>query len=158
MERRDDLEALPLYITSQMRTPRPPKKPCAIKKLTDVEFALISLLQNGLTLPHLVYIWDNQPTAEAEVVMAATAAAAEVEVGVATEAVTVGETEVMAAAGAVMAAGHPLLITVLDHDGTTDQDLDPTLLVVIESHFGDIRTEVEYQKYSKQYITTYTFS
>ena len=68
--------------------------------------------------------------------MAATAAAAEVEGGVATEAVTVGETEVMAgvvamgaAAGAVMAAGHPLLITVLDHDGTTDQDLDPTLLV-----------------------------
>lgn len=59
MARRVVLVVLPSCISSHKRTPKRPKKRCAIKKLTDVESAWISPSPNGLTRPLPESTWAD---------------------------------------------------------------------------------------------------
>lgn len=120
--------------------PRPQRRPCAIKKLMDGAFESTFPLPKGLTLPLLVYTWEDLLTVEvaAEVV----AVTAEMEDAMTTmEAVVVEVTvaEVVAAVvvavdmAAEEAVDLPLLITEAVHEGITAHAPDLILLVAIDS-------------------------
>jgi len=135
MERPDVPEDLRSCITRPLRTQRPPKRPCAIKKSMVDVYESIFPSQKGRILPLLVSTWAGLPIEEVEVVAVVNAEGAGVTAMMTTataEVAAVGQ-EAAVVMAAVAVADHPLRITEVVHEGTIARDHDLTHLVAIDS-------------------------